>query len=395
MKNRTKIILLSVGVLSVGLAVWFWTRSKSKMPITYEFAEVTRGNLSTAVTATGTIEPVTQVEVGTQVSGIVNKLHVDYNSVVKKGQLIAELDKTNLLNDLASKTSNLENSKTEYDYQTKNYNRVAALYDKKMVSEADYETAYYDYAKSKNNYDIAKIQLATSQTNLGYATIYSPISGVVLSRAVEEGQTVNAGMSTPTLFVIAADLTDMRVIADVDEADIGEVRKGLHVTFSVDAYPGVTFEGRVEQVRQEAKTTSNVVTYEVVVSAPNPDLKLKPGMTANISIYTIERDSVLIIPSKSLKYTPVAGPMDSILDCDAPHKVWVKERNLLKAYPVTIGVSTGSQIEVVNGLSEGMRIITQGVEGQMPTSATTTQSPTGASEERSPFMPGPPGGKAK
>ncbi len=376
--------------MAAAVAAWFLCRPKPPMPPKYEATTVKRGSLQNSVTATGTVEPVTQVEVGTQVSGIVSHLYADYNSVVKKGQLIAELDKTNLLNDLASKKSNLAVSKTEYEYQQKNYDRTKTLYDKQLVSESDYETAYYNYNKAKNNYDIAKIQLATSETNLSYATIYSPIDGVVLSRAVEEGQTVNAGMNTPTLFNIAADLTDMRVIADVDEADIGDVRDGQRVSFTVDAYPTVVFEGSVRQVRQEATTTSNVVTYEVVISAPNPDLKLKPGMTANITIYTLERDGVLLVPTKALKFTPSDGGDDTIIDCTAQHKLWLLEPGTVRAVAVEIGDAAGSQTEIVSGVDEGALVAT----GIASATATEAAEPT-ANGERSPFMPGPPGSNKK
>lgn len=387
MNKFWKITLIVLAVLIVAVGAWFLFSPKPPKPPVYDATPVTRGSLQNSVTATGTVEPVTQVEVGTQVSGIVSHLYADYNSVVKKGQLIAELDKTNLLNDLASKKSNLAVSKTEYEYQQKNYNRTKTLYEKQMVSESDYETAYYNYNKAKNNYDIAKIQLATAQTNLSYATIYSPIDGVVLSRAVEEGQTVNAGMNTPTLFNIAADLTDMRVVADVDEADIGEVHEGQRVTFTVDAYPTAVFEGTVQQVRQEATTTSNVVTYEVVVTAPNPDLRLKPGMTANITIYTLERNDVLVIPAKALKFTPSEDCGDTIVDCVAEHKVWVPAPGIIRAVSIEIGVAAGSQVEVVSGLEENELVLTG--------TATQTSAPVAAegenSGERSPFMPGPPG----
>ncbi len=376
--------------MAAAVAAWFLCRPKPPMPPKYEATTVKRGSLQNSVTATGTVEPVTQVEVGTQVSGIVSHLYADYNSVVKKGQLIAELDKTNLLNDLSSKKSNLAVSKTEYEYQQKNYERTKTLYDKQLVSESDYETAYYNYNKAKNNYDIAKIQLATSETNLSYATIYSPIDGVVLSRAVEEGQTVNAGMNTPTLFNIAADLTDMRVIADVDEADIGDVRDGQRVSFTVDAYPTVVFEGSVRQVRQEATTTSNVVTYEVVISAPNPDLKLKPGMTANITIYTLERDGVLLVPTKALKFTPSDGGDDTIIDCTAQHKLWLLEPGTVRAVAVEIGEAAGSQTEIVSGVDEGALVAT----GIASATATEAAEPT-TNGERSPFMPGPPGSNKK
>ncbi len=390
MKKSVKITLIVVAVIAAAVAAWFLCRPKPPMPPKYEATTVKRGSLQNSVTATGTVEPVTQVEVGTQVSGIVSHLYADYNSVVKKGQLIAELDKTNLLNDLASKKSNLAVSKTEYEYQQKNYNRTKTLYDKQLVSESDYETAYYNYNKAKNNYDIAKIQLATSETNLSYATIYSPIDGVVLSRAVEEGQTVNAGMNTPTLFNIAADLTDMRVIADVDEADIGDVRDGQRVTFTVDAYPTAVFEGTVRQVRQEATTTSNVVTYEVVISAPNPDLSLKPGMTANITIYTLERDSVLLVPTKALKFTPTDVSDDTIIDCTAKHKLWLLEPGTVRAVAVEIGEAAGSQTEIVSGVSEGALVAT----GVASAPTTEAAEPT-ANGERSPFMPGPPGSNKK
>ncbi len=390
MKKGIKITLIVVAVMAAAVAVWFLCRPKPPMPPKYEATTVKRGSLQNSVTATGTVEPVTQVEVGTQVSGIVSHLYADYNSVVKKGQLIAELDKTNLLNDLASKKSNLAVSKTEYEYQQKNYERTKTLYDKQLVSESDYETAYYNYNKAKNNYDIAKIQLATSETNLSYATIYSPIDGVVLSRAVEEGQTVNAGMNTPTLFNIAADLTDMRVIADVDEADIGDVRDGQRVSFTVDAYPTVVFEGSVRQVRQEATTTSNVVTYEVVISAPNPDLKLKPGMTANITIYTLERDGVLLVPTKALKFTPSDGGDDTIIDCTAQRKLWLLEPGTVRAVAVEIGEAAGSQTEIVSGVDEGALVAT----GVASATATEAVEPT-ANGERSPFMPGPPGSNKK
>ena len=277
MNKKKKIIIAAIaGVLVIGLAAWKIGGPAPQNKVTFETAKVSEGNISKMVTATGTVEPVTQVEVGTQVSGIVNKLFVDYNSVVKKGQLLAELDKTVLLSELASKKSNVATSKTEYEYQLKNYTRTKTLHEKNLVSDTDYETAYYNYQKSKNSYDISKNDLRKAETNLGYAMIYSPIDGVVLSRSVEAGQTVAASFSTPTLFIIANDLKKMRVIANVDEADIGDVKVGQRVSFTVDAYPNNTFEGEVTQVRQEATTTSNVVTYQVVVNAPNPDLKLKP-----------------------------------------------------------------------------------------------------------------------
>ncbi len=392
MKKKSIIIITVAVVLVAGISWWFFGRT-AQHKITYQTAVVSRGNINNSVTATGTLEPVTQVEVGTQVSGIVDKIYVDYNSDVKKGQIIAELDKTNLLNDLASKRSNLANAKTDYDYQLQNYTRIKTLHEKGLVADTDYETAWYNYETAKNSYDISRNSLATAETNLGYATIYSPIDGVVLSRAVEEGQTVAASFSTPTLFTIAQDLTDMRVIADVDEADIGQVTEGLRTTFTVDAFPNDTFEGQITQVRQQATVTNNVVTYEVVVSAYNPDLKLKPGLTANITIYTHEKGGVLTVPAKALRFTPVKeiiGKEDQVVDAPgAGTKLWTREGNTFTAHPVETGITNGVLTEIVSGIAEGTPVVTDAVAGQMP----GVQLPNGQPQEQSPFMPGRPGGR--
>ncbi|MBQ7824451.1 MAG: efflux RND transporter periplasmic adaptor subunit, partial [Bacteroidaceae bacterium] len=328
------------------------------------------------------------VEVGTQVSGIVNKLYADYNSVVKKGELIAELDKVNLLNELAAKKSNLATAKTEYEYQLKNYTRNKTLHEKQLISDYDYETAYYNYEKAKNSYEVSKNELAKAETNLGYATIYSPIDGIVLSRAVEEGQTVAASFETPTLFTIASDLTQMQVVADVDEADIGGVKEGQRVTFTVDAYPNDTFDGEVTQVRQEATTTNNVVTYEVVINAPNPDLKLKSGLTATVSIYTIEKDNVLNIPAGALSFVPASevNKTTQINNSSNNKSVWILQNGQPVQKNITVGVSTGTVVEVSDGLNEGDEVIT----GQQ---ASIMEVPEGTpSGENSPFMPKRPGG---
>lgn len=395
MKNK-KLIITIAAVLVVGVIAWLLWGAKPKHKVTYETAQVAKGNINTSVTATGTVEPVTQVEVGTQVSGIVNKLYVDYNSEVKKGEVIAELDKTNLLNELASKKSTLASSKTEYEYQLKNYTRMKTLHEKQLISDTDYETAFYNYDKAKNSYEISRNDVAKAETNLGYATIYSPIDGVVLSRAVEEGQTVAASFSTPTLFTIANDLTDMQVIADVDEADIGEVAEGQRVTFTVDAFPNSVFEGKVTQVRQQATTTSNVVTYEVVVSAYNPDLKLKPGLTANITIFTLEKNNVLSVPSKALRFTPVQpliGEEDKVVDANAESKVWTREGNTFTAHPVQIGISNGVLTEITGGINEGMVVVVDASIGRMP--GEPAMAPPNSQQESSPFMPSRPGGNRK
>ena len=342
-----------------------------------------REDVSTSITATGTIEPVTEVEVGTQVSGIIDKIYVDYNSEVKRGQIIAELDKTNLLSKLASAQSNLSNAKSDLNFQTANFNRYKTLYEKGLVSAHDYENAKLTYDKAVQTVKVQQQAVQEAQTNLGYATITAPINGVVLAKKVEEGQTVASSMTTPTLFIIAQDLTDMRVIADIDEADIGGVKEGQRVSFTVDAFPDDTFQGEVTQVRQQATTTSNVVTYEVVISAPNNDLKLKPGLTANVTIFTMEKKNVLIVPSKALRFAPneaILTEKQSIEDVEAASKLWTMEGNVFKAHAVKTGASNGTLTEIVSGIEEGTVVLTDfNIEGEAEEEEQTSN----------PFMPHP------
>ena len=291
MKNKK--LWMGIGaVVLVALVIWLFSGGKKEEKVEFETAKVMKQDIQTSITATGTIEPVTSVTVGTQVSGIVAKLYVDYNSVVKKGQVIAELDKINLISELNRAKADLASAQSTLNYETANYNRFKTLYEKGLVSANDYENARLTYDKARQTVASSKENVMKAQTNLGYATITSPIDGVVLSKSVEEGQTVAASFNTPELFTIAKDLTDMRVIADIDEADIGGVKEGQRVSFTVDAFPDDKFDGEVTQVRQQATTESNVVTYEVVISAPNKDLKLKPGLTANVTIFTLEKNNV-------------------------------------------------------------------------------------------------------
>ncbi len=395
--NKKKILLILAGVVLLGIIAWLLWGRTPKYKITYQTTEVTRNTISNSITATGTVEPITQVEVGTQVSGIVDKIYVDYNSEVKKGQILAELDKTNLINQLNSQKSTVASSKVEYDYQQRNFERYKALYDKQLISADDYETALYSYERAKNDYDISQNNLATAQTNLGYATIYSPIDGVVLSKDVEEGQTVASSFSTPTLFKIARDLTQMQVVADVDEADIGGVTEGQRVTFTVDAYPNDIFNGEVIQVRQEATETSNVITYEVVINAPNPDLKLKPGLTANVNIYVLEKEDVLSVPAKALRFIPEApliGPEDVVIDAPGKAKLWTREERTFTAHPVETGISNGIYTEIVSGIAEGTRVVTDAVVGAMP-GENGNEAPGNGGQQgtTNPFMPSRPGGR--
>lgn len=387
--NKKKWMLIVACVVVLAAIVYALTGGKKEAPVMdYETARVEKATIGNSVTATGTIEPVTKVEVGTQVSGIIDKIYVDYNSVVHKGQIIAELDKTNLMSELNSAKSNLAGAKSDLDYQRANYKRIKALYDKELVSGNEYDTALLSLRQAESTYAQRKEAVSKAQTNLGYAIITSPIDGIIISKAVEEGQTVAASYSTPTLFTIAQDLTDMRVIADVDEADIGEVEVGQRVSFTVDAYPGETFEGKVTQVRLEATTESNVVTYEVVISASNKDLKLKPGLTANVTIFTLERNNIVSVPTKALRFTPtkeMLNPGEKIEDCQGAHKVWVREGKTLKAYAVKTGITNGTRTQIVSGVKEGAEVIVE----MKAASADAEQEGAGDNSESSPFAPGP------
>jgi HlyD family secretion protein len=382
-----KVIIGGVAAVAVVALAGFFFSGKKERKVSFETATIVNTTISSSVTATGTIEPVTSVTVGTQVSGIVSRLYVDYNSVVKKGQVIAELDKTNLISELSTQKANLSSAESKFAYQKTNFERYQKLYDKGLVSADDFENAKLSYLQAQESVTTAKESVRKAETNLSYATITSPIDGVVLSKAVEEGQTVAASFNTPELFTIAQDLTNMQVVADVDEADIADVKHGARVTFTVDAYPDDVFEGKVTQVRQSATTTNNVVTYEVVISAPNSDLKLKPGLTANVTIVTQEKQNVLAAPVAALRFAPLETmlePEGKIIDCDSKTKVWVKDGKNLKAIPVKTGVSNGALTEITEGISAGKEVLT-GFSSGMP------MMMPGGSGNSNPFMPGPPG----
>lgn len=361
-KNFSKVWIAMIVVVILAIVAWLLSGGKEKEEINFKQEKVGTHTLQNSITATGTIEAVTSVTVGTQVSGIVNKLYVDYNSVVKKGQVIAELDKTNLTSELNTAKANLASAESNLSYQSANMKRYQTLYKKGLVSADDYENALLTYRQSKEQVATAKESVQKAQTNLGYATITSPIDGTVISKSVEEGQTVAASFNTPELFTIAKDLTNMQVVADVDEADIGEVAVGNRVAFTVDAYPDDTFEGVVKQVRLEATTTNNVVTYEVVISAPNADLKLKPGLTANVTIFTKEQPNVLSVPNKALRFTPTketVGKDMKIVDCKGKNKVWTLNDKILTAHPVNIGQSDATHTQIISGVKAGQSIVTE------------------------------------
>ena len=388
-KKRILYAVLAVFLLA-GLAFWYFSKGKKQEKVSFETTKVETTHIRNSITATGTIEPVTSVTVGTQVSGIVSKLYVDYNSVVKKGQVIAELDKTNLISELNTAKANLNSVQRNLNYQQANFNRYQTLFNKGLVSADEFENARLTFQQASQQVAQARENVKRAQTNLGYATITSPIDGVVLSKSVEEGQTVAASFSTPELFTIAKDLTDMRVVADIDEADIGCVIEGQRVTFTVDAFPDDVFNGMVTQVRQEAKTESNVVTYEVIISARNDRLKLKPGLTANVTIFTLEKNNVLAVQSKALRFMPSPAILTEgqrIEDCKGDSKVWTLEGNVFKAHQVQTGITNGVLTEIVSGVPNGLVVLTDFSMNK------EQEGPEAGEQASNPFMPRPRGNR--
>lgn len=399
MKTKKKIILGSTVVAILAILAFSFINSNNAVIIEAKTVAAKKANVTTMVTATGTMEPITQVEVGTQVSGVVEKIYVDYNSVVKEGQLIAELDKTNLRASMTQAQAGYDNAVSQRNYLQTIYDRQKTLFDNQVISRSDYDDALYNLQTAKGTVTQRLSDLQSARTNLEYANIYSPIDGVVLSRAIDEGQTVAASYSTPTLFTIAQDLQEMQVEADVDEADIGNVKEGQRVEFTVDAYIGETFEGVVTQVRLDPTVTSNVVTYTVVIKADNPDLKLKPGLTATISIYTLELNEVLTAEAKAINFKPEA---ETLAYYNTQHNLsgstkgaaktetalWVLDNDgSITPKSVSLGASDGVHVQILSGISEGEKLV-YNLEGISKSDA----SKLGGSNE-SPFMPQRPGAK--
>ncbi len=394
MKKKIIICAIIAGALAAAV-IFLMPKKASEGEVTWVTTTVEKQNIVQSITATGTIEPVTQVDIGTQVSGILTNLYVDYNSVVKKGQIVAELDKSTLLLDRNSNKNNVDIAQSKYNYEKSNFERVEALFKKSLIADTEYDLALYSFETAKNDLEVAKNTLERSEINLGYATIYSPIDGVVLSRSVEEGQTVASSFSTPTLFTVAADLKDMRVIVDVDEADIGNVMDGQRAIFSVDAFPLDTFEGVVTQVRQEAIVESNVTTYEVVISAANPDLKLKPGLTANVEIFVLDVACDKAVSAAALAFTPQmapaegeGAPMGGGRPMPQGSVVWMLKDGHPEPCPVTVGVSNGIVTEIIGDISVNSEVITG-----MSTPRTMPAGGPPSSGESSPFLPQRPGQK--
>jgi HlyD family secretion protein len=413
MKKKTWIIIAVAVVIIVMLALKPFTKKSSA--VTFETAKVERGAISNVVTATGTIEAITTVQVGTQVSGIISHVYVDFNDHVKQGQVLAKLDETALRAQLDQSQSQVDQAQAQLDFQQSNYNRLKPLYDKGLIAQADYDQALFNYENAKAALSNALSNLTKSKVNLAYATITSPIDGVVLNRAVEEGQTVAASFNTPEMFTIANDLTQMEVRTSVDEADIGKVKQGQRVEFTVDAYPDLKFEGTVSEVRLQPVTTNNVVTYVVIISAPNPDKKLMPGMTASATIYVEEKDNTLIVSGKALRFKPDKDWMKSNKDkagsggAEATNsgmrnntgsynssasghgqpgasrkesdlkEVWTRdEKGNIHPVPVKTGIENGSDVEILSGLNEGDEvIISMNTPGQKIPASRTQNRPRG------------------
>ena len=383
------------------------TACSKKEKVSLQTATVTRGEITEAVTATGTLECITQVDVGTQVTGIVAKLFADFNSVVTEGQLIAEIDKTTLEADLQSADAQLESARLEYEYAKKNYERDEALHQKQLISDYDYETSRRDYLVAKSDYERMQANRVSAARNLSYAEITSPMDGIVISREVEIGQTVVSNMEVANLFTIG-DLDKMQVVADVDEADIGSVKVGQNAQFTVDAFPDDIFYGKVTQVRISPTTDTNVTTYEVLISTSNPDHKLIPGLTANVTINVMEEKDVMMLPIKVLRFSPmqfegaeglpVAEQMpeppagkpsggeipDPLVSTDDNRRlVWVlTDDNRLVPTEIEMGAENGINVEIKSGLNVGDKVALQ-----YTTEVLEEEAPQG---ERNPFMPGPP-----
>jgi HlyD family secretion protein len=416
-KKRLRIIIIVVVLALAGAALWYYRFRKDDQPIVLQTENPRYGYISKSVTATGTVQPVDTVTVGSQVSGTIKAIFTDFNAKVRKGQLIAELDKSLFQASVDQYRANLDVAKSSLVYQKSNFDRQTLLYKSGAIAKADYENAENLYLTAKATVESVQAQLDAAIKNLSYASIYSPVDGVVMTRNISVGQTVAASFSTPTLFVLAKDISRMQVQAAVSEADIGDVKIGERATFTVDAYADITFTGTVNQIRLEPVVSSNVVTYTTIITAPNEDLKLKPGMTANIFIYTKEVDSALLISAKALKFKPDAslsrqfkilpdtsearvrqntqhGPSAAlppnqgdtsgrIVDSSARMSkvafVWVERGDSLIEKKIRTGLNDDTQAQVLHGLSPEDEVVT-GVE--IP-----VKGATGSGPARSPFMP--------
>ncbi|WP_343305975.1 efflux RND transporter periplasmic adaptor subunit [Chitinophaga niabensis] len=394
MKKYRKGIISIILILVAVVAIWYFFIRKKEVPVSFETAQPEYGHIATTVTATGTLRPVDTVAVGTQVSGTIKHLYVDYNTQVKKGQLLAELDKSLFQAQVDQFRANLQVMKSNLEYQQNNFSRQEMLYKQGVIAKADYDIAYNQINQAKANLASVNAQLQTALKNFSFTEIYSPIDGVVLNRNVSLGQTVAASFNTPTLFVIAKDIAHMQVETSVDEADIGNVADSQRVTFTVDAYLDDVFDGKVQEIRLSPYVSSNVVTYNTIINATNSAMKLKPGMTANVTIFTAEKDTALLLPVKALKFRPDSTGLKDYVILSAVHKnptkdkpkqrvgssnyVWVMRGDTLQQKHIRTGLNDNTHIEVLSGLTP-QDVVVMAMNG--------SSGPIAASGTGSPFLP--------
>jgi HlyD family secretion protein len=414
--NKKYLIYAFAFIAVAGILFLFMHFKGGEPEYVFSTTKVERASINNNITATGTLEATNTVVVGTQVSGVIEKLHVDFNSKVKKGQLIAELDRSTLLSSLENSEADLERAEANFEYQESRLARNKVLYEKELLAKSEYDLILFNYKTSKAEVKSAKANLSRAKRNVSYASIYSPIDGVVLNRAVEEGQTVAASMNTPELFTITNDLSTMEVEANIDEADIGQLEEGQRVEFTVDAFSELTFKGNVTEIRLQPNESSNVITYTAIITVSNHELKLKPGMTASITIYIEEANDVLIVKEKSTRFTPdqqllhdymkrlseneakpktdepnykdgdrkPAPPPRETFELDDTYKlVWVKNDVQIRPVVIEVGIDDGSDIEVISGLEEGATIVTS---FELAENSTRTKKDNSDSEQKSPFV---------
>jgi HlyD family secretion protein len=397
--KKTLVIITAITLIIVISIIFYFKNKNGNNTVELVTAQVQEGTISTSITATGTLQPVDTVAVGTQVSGTIQNIYADFNSVVKKGQLLAVLDKSLFNAQVEQYTANLQSMTSQLIYQQQNFNRQTQLYKAGAISQSDYQTAESQYKDARGAEGSARAQLATAHKNLSFASIYSPINGTVLSRNISEGQTVAASFNTPTLFTIAKDLTKMQVRAAVDEADIGNVKAGQQVNFTVDAFPNDTFPGIVQEIRLEPVVTANVVTYTTIIDAPNTTLKLKPGMTANITIFIKQQNHAALLPAKAINFnlppgltkkyniidetnrpgTPDNSVSEKTLTGSKTAIAWILKGNKLIKKNIVTGLNDDIHVQVLAGLEKN-DIVVVGL-----------QQPAGDKNKsvaaKSPFMP--------
>jgi len=405
---KIKTYIIAAVVIIIGTGAYYYLNNNTSKKIEWRTTKAEKGDINILVNTTGTLQADTTVDVGTQVSGIIAKLYVDFNSKVKKGQLIALIDTTTLAAQVDNAKASLKSSEAQLRLAEENFKRTTQLYNKQLVAKSTYDQDKVNLEVARSNVEVDKARVKSAQLNLDHATIYAPISGVVINKNVNVGQTVAASFNTPTLFTIANDLSKMQVQADIDEADIGQVKVDQPVDFTVDAFPDDTFKGKVKQIRLNPTTTNNVVTYTVIIDVSNPNLKLMPGMTANISIRTAEADNIIKIPSMALQFKPPANYLKNlhknrpgtsgtpntntqrskrqpsrmpestglqgqkILQPGDKTVIWIKNGQQIKPVRVTVGLSDGSNTAVSGNINAGDDVVIGAI---MPNNKQMERSP--------------------